>query len=76
MLPVINGCQGLEQTKADQPLGHIPVMITTDLDEADGKEKSMGLGAEDHLPKPFNPVTLESRIGDCLNRHHGARSRT
>ena len=74
MLPVINGCQGLEQTKADRPLGHIPVMITTALDEADGKDKYMGLGAEDHLPKPFNPVTLKSRISDCLNRHHRAKS--
>ncbi|PKB72205.1 MAG: hypothetical protein BZY87_01535 [SAR202 cluster bacterium Io17-Chloro-G6] len=72
MLPVINGYQVLEQMKADQALSHIPVIITTALDEADGKAKCMDLGAEDYLTKPFNPVTLKSRISDCLNRHHRA----
>ena len=39
MLPVINGYQVLEQMKADQSSSHIPVIITTALDEADGKAK-------------------------------------
>ena len=72
MLPVINVYQVLEQMKADHSLTHIPVIITTALDEADGKAKCMDLGAEDYLTKPFNPVTLKSRISDCLNRHHRA----
>ena len=69
MLPVINGYQVLEQMKADQKSSHIPVIITTALDEADGKAKCMELGADDYLTKPFNPVTLKSRISDCLARH-------
>ena len=70
MLPVINGYQVLEQMKADQKSSHIPVIITTALDEADGKAKCMELGADDYLTKPFNPVTLKSRISDCLARHY------
>ena len=70
MLPVINGYQVLEQMKADQKSSHIPVIITTALDEADGKAKCLELGADDYLTKPFNPVTLKSRISDCLTRHH------
>ena len=69
MLPVINGYQVLEQMKADQKSRHIPVIITTALDEADGKAKCIELGADDYLTKPFNPVTLKSRISDCLARH-------
>ena len=74
MLPVMNGYQVLEQLKADQSLSHIPVIITTALDEADGKARCMELGAEDYLTKPFNPVILKSRISDCLDRHHRSRS--
>ncbi len=70
MLPEMNGYQVLEQLKADQSLCHIPVIITTALDEADGKAKCIELGAEDYLTKPFNPVMLKSRISDCLERHH------
>ncbi len=73
MLPVINGYQVLEQLKADQSLSHIPVIITTALDEADGKARCMELGADDYLTKPFNPVMLKSRISACLERHYRAQ---
>lgn len=71
MLPVMNGYQVLEQLKADESLSHIPLIITTALDESDGKARCMELGAEDYLTKPFNPVILKSRISDCLDRHRG-----
>ena len=74
MLPVMNGYQVLEQLKADQSLRNIPVIITTALDEADGKARCMELGAEDYLTKPFNPVKLKSRISDCLERHNRAQA--
>ncbi len=69
MLPVMNGYEVLEELRADQALSQIPVIITTALDESDGKAKCLELGAEDYLTKPFNPVLLKSRIGDCLERH-------
>ena len=74
MLPVINGYQVLEQMKADQALSHIPVIITTALDESVGKAKCLELGADDYLTKPFNPVILKSRISDCLERHYSGQS--
>jgi len=69
MLPVINGYQVLERMKADQSSSHIPVIITTALDEASDKAKCIELGAYDYLTKPFNAVTLKSRISDCLTSH-------
>ena len=72
MLPVMNGYEVLEELRADQALSQIPVIITTALDESDGKAKCLELGAEDYLTKPFNPVLLKSRIGDCLERHRRA----
>ncbi len=72
MLPVMNGYEVLEELRAHQTLSQIPVIITTALDESDGKAKCLELGAEDYLTKPFNPVLLKSRIGDCLERHRRA----
>jgi DNA-binding response OmpR family regulator len=72
MLPVMNGYEVLEELRASQSLSQIPVIITTALDESDGKAKCLELGAEDYLTKPFNPVLLKSRIGDCLERHRRA----
>ena len=69
MLPEMNGYQVLEHLKADDSLRHIPVIITTALDEADGKQKCMELGAHDYLTKPFNPVQLKARIMDCLEKN-------
>ena len=68
MLPEMNGYQVLEHLKADDSLSHIPVIMTTALDEADGKQKCLDLGAHDYLTKPFNPVQLKARIIDCLER--------
>lgn len=74
MLPEMKGYQVLEHLKADQTLNHIPVIVTTALDEADGKAKCIELGADDYLTKPFNPVMLKSRISDCLGRHFPSQS--
>ncbi len=53
-------------------MSRIPVIIATSIDEADSKAKCIGLGAEDYLTKPINPVTLKSRISNCLERHNQA----
>ena len=69
MLPEMNGYEVLEHLKADDSLSHIPVIMTTALDEADGKQKCMELGAHDYLTKPFNPAQLKARITDCLEKN-------
>ncbi len=69
MLPEMNGFQVLERLKADATLSHIPVIMTTALDEADGKQKCLELGAHDYLTKPFNLVQLKARIIECLEKN-------
>ncbi len=69
MLPEMNGYQVLEHLKADQVLSQIPVIMTTSLDEATGKQKCLELGADAYLTKPFNPVDLKTRITECLARN-------
>jgi len=38
------------------------------LSELDSVVRCIELGAEDYLPKPFNPLLLKARIGACLEK--------
>jgi CheY-like chemotaxis protein len=38
------------------------------VDELDSVVRCIELGADDYLPKPFNPVLLRARIGACLEK--------
>ena len=38
------------------------------IDEIDSVIRCIELGAEDYLPKPFNPTLLRARVGACLER--------
>ncbi|MBM4298005.1 MAG: adenylate/guanylate cyclase domain-containing response regulator [Deltaproteobacteria bacterium] len=68
MMPEMNGYQVLEQLKADANLRAIPVIVLSALDEIGSVVRCIELGAEDYLPKPFDPVLLRARIGACLEK--------
>jgi adenylate cyclase len=68
MMPVMNGFQVLEKMKADVRLRHIPVIMISALDEIDSVVRCIEMGAEDYLPKNFNPTLLRARIGACLEK--------
>jgi len=68
MMPVMDGYQTLEHLKADPDLRHLPVIMLTSLDEAQSVTRCIERGAEDHLPRPFDPVLLRARIGSSLER--------
>jgi adenylate cyclase len=68
MMPGLNGYQVLEQLKADDRLRHVPVIMISAVDELDSVIRCIELGAEDYLPKPFNPTLLRARVGACLEK--------
>jgi adenylate cyclase len=68
MMPEMNGYQVLEQLKSDPSLRDIPVIVLSALDEIGSVVRCIELGAEDYLPKPFDPVLLRARIGACLEK--------
>jgi adenylate cyclase len=70
MMPEMNGYQVLEQMKSDPSLRDIPVIVLSALDEIGSVVRCIELGAEDYLPKPFDPVLLRARIGACLEKKH------
>ena len=68
MMPEMNGYQVLERLKADDASRHIPVIMLSALDEIESVVRCIEMGAEDYLPKPFNPVLLKARTGACLEK--------
>jgi adenylate cyclase len=68
MMPDMNGYEVLEQMKADAQLRHIPVIMISAVDDVESVIRCIELGAEDYLPKPFNPTLLRARVGASLER--------
>lgn len=68
LMPDLDGFQTLEFMKADPRLKHIPVIMLTALDDVDSTVRCIEAGAEDYVPKPFNPVVLRARITASLEK--------
>ena len=68
MMPEMNGYEVLRRLKSDAGLQDIPVIMISALDEIETVVRCIELGAEDYLPKPFDPVLLRARIGACLEK--------
>lgn len=69
-MPELDGYQVLQEIKADEALRDIPVLMISAVDDIDSVVRCIELGAEDYLPKPFNPILLRARIGACLEKKH------
>lgn len=67
-MPEMDGFAVLEVIKSDPKLRDIPVIVTSALEGLDNIVRCIGLGAEDYLSKPVNPVLLKARIGACLEK--------
>lgn len=68
MMPGLDGYAVLQRMKADDNLRGIPVIMISALQEIDSIVRCITLGAEDYLPKPFDPVLLKARVGACLEK--------
>lgn len=68
IMPGLDGFQVLAKFKAEPGLRDIPIIMLSALDEENGIARSIEMGAEDYLAKPFNPVFLRARIGACLEK--------
>lgn len=68
MMPVLSGFDVLERLKADAALRHVPVIMISASEDVDGIARCIELGAEDYLPKPFNPVILRARVEASLEK--------
>lgn len=66
LMPDTDGFQLLEQVKKIPRFKHLPVIILSSEDNSVAMERSLALGAEDYVLKPFYAPLLKSRIDACL----------
>lgn len=68
IMPEMDGYSALKAIKDDEVLQHVPVIMISALDELDVVVRCIQAGAEDYLPKPFEPTLLKARIGAGLEK--------
>jgi sigma-B regulation protein RsbU (phosphoserine phosphatase) len=68
MMPNKNGYEVLEAMAADELLRQVPVIMISAIDEKESIARCIALGADDYLPKPFDPLILQARLGASLAR--------
>ncbi len=68
MMPQLDGYGVLERRRDDAAMREVPVIMISALDQMDSIVRGIELGAEDYLPKPFDPVLLKARIGASLEK--------
>ncbi len=68
MMPRLDGFGVLERLKAVPLWRDIPVVIISAASDMDKIARGIEMGAEDFLPKPFNPVILQARLKAILEK--------
>ncbi len=68
MMPKMDGFEVLAKMKSDGAMRDIPVIIISANSEMQQVLKGIKLGAEDYLPKPFDPLLLRARVNASLEK--------
>ncbi|MDD2828497.1 MAG: response regulator transcription factor [Sulfuricurvum sp.] len=63
------GMDGLEVCEAIRMRQNIPIIISSARSDVTDKINALELGADDYLPKPYDPRELEARIHSVLRRY-------
>jgi PAS domain S-box-containing protein len=74
-MPEVDGFQVLAEMKRRVELQDIPVIVLSALDDQANAVRSIEMGAEDFLAKPFDAVVLRARIGAILRRRRAEAER-
>jgi adenylate cyclase len=67
-MPELDGFGVLEARRDDPRLRDIPTIILSASGELASVVRCIEMGAEDYLPKPFDPVLLQARVGASLEK--------
>ncbi|MCW5980848.1 MAG: response regulator transcription factor [Bryobacteraceae bacterium] len=72
MMPGFDGFEFLRRLRAQSD---IPVLMLTARTEASSRVLGLETGADDYLPKPFDPLELVARVRAILRRSRGPETR-
>jgi two-component system OmpR family response regulator len=69
------GMDGLEVIPKIREKSNIPIIISSARDDITDKVIGMERGADDYMPKPYDPRELVTRIKTILRRTHGVEEK-
>jgi two-component system phosphate regulon response regulator PhoB len=72
MLPGMDGIEFIRRLRANDFLASIPVIMLTAKGESEDMVKSLSVGADDYVNKPFLPAELVARIKAVVRRYSSA----
>jgi class 3 adenylate cyclase/CheY-like chemotaxis protein len=67
-MPELDGLGVLEQLRLNGQLNELSVIVISSAEEFERTIKCIEMGADDYLPKPFNPILLKARIHSCFEQ--------
>lgn len=68
MMPIMDGFTVLERVKADISMRDTPIIVISAVNDLTSVVRGIQSGAEDYLPKPFEPILLQARITASLEK--------
>jgi CheY-like chemotaxis protein len=67
-MPEMNGMEVLLALKNNPKLSGLPVIVISGADQIENAVRCIEAGAEDYLPKPFNPTLLRARATSSIEK--------
>ncbi len=74
MMPGIDGYELCTLLKKDKRTSHIPVILLTASDDAEGSLKGYQKGADDYITKPFTNEHLKLKVRNLISAHEDPRN--
>ena len=67
-MPELDGLETLKIIKLTPEFQYLPVIVISGSEQLERTIECIQIGAEDYLPKPYNPVLLQARVFSSLER--------
>ena len=67
-MPEMDGLEVLLALRAEKALKSLSVIVISGISSLERAYKCIENGADDYLPKPFNPVLFKARVFSCFER--------
>jgi class 3 adenylate cyclase len=67
-MPELDGLGVLNIVKSDPALSYLPVIVVSGAEQFEKTVECIQIGAEDYLPKPFDPILLRARVFSSLEK--------
>jgi CheY-like chemotaxis protein len=68
-MPFIDGFEVLSTLRNDPETAGIPIVMLTSVQQESDIVRGFGLGADDYVVKPFNPMELLARVKRLVGKH-------